>query len=251
SGRTAYVTVSSADELVLVDVASGVVRQRVPLGRMPWAVAVTVDGDEEDDDETIVVTHRLARLAAGGAEGVDDGKEGWLTLLAAAAVMGGPTAGVAPGPASDASPERSIAPYAFGYPNGLDGLALYGDNAYVAHLLNAPAFPRDFETTVSAALSSVGLPDSGADPSLRLHLNEESFSTPVNGPVAVALSPDGKAAYVVLAGADAVMGVNLSDPDAPELIGFWPTGANPRGIVLDPSGNLGYVMNYLSRDVSV
>src|SRR5690606_3577855 len=120
-----------------------------------------------------------------------------------------------------------------------------------AHLLNAPAFPRDFETTVSAALSSVGLPVSGADPSLRLHLNEESFSTPVNGPVAVALSPDGKAAYVVLAGADAVMGVNLSDPDAPELIGFWPTGANPRGIVLDPSGNLGYVMNYLSRDVSV
>ena len=86
---------------------------------------------------------------------------------------------------------------------------------------------------------------------LTLDLNDPAFSSPVNFPRAVALSPDGGTAYLALAGSDAVMGVDLRDPAGLKLLGFWPTGANPRGIVVDTSGEVGYVMNYLSRDVSV
>lgn len=230
SGRVAYVTVSSADEVAVVDLQAAVVVDRIAVGRMPWAIAVTDDGDADDADETVVVAHRLARRRAGGAEAVDDGKEGWLTLL----------------PAGGDAREVAIAPYAFGHPNVLGGLALHGGRAFVAHLLNRPAPPRDFEHTVSAAVSAVAL-RAGADP-LRLHLNDEDFSTPVNGPQAVALAPDGRTAFVALAGSDAVMGIDLAGPT---LLGFWPAGADPRGIVIDAAGERAYVMNHLSRDVSV
>jgi mono/diheme cytochrome c family protein len=86
---------------------------------------------------------------------------------------------------------------------------------------------------------------------LRLHINDSDFSTPVNFPRAVAVTPDGRRAFLVLAGSDAVMGIDLSSSEKPKLLGFWPTGKHPRGIVLDREGIRAYVMNYLSRDVSV
>lgn len=52
-------------------------------------------------------------------------------------------------------------------------------------------------------------------------------------------------------GSDQLMGLDLRDPTAPRLLGFWPTGANPRGVVLSADGRTVYVMNFLSRDVSV
>lgn len=74
-------------------------------------------------------------------------------------------------------------------------------------------------------------------------------------PWSVAVSNDGDTdglnAYIVLAGSNAVMGISL-DPTRPAtLIGFWPTGDNPRGIVLNQETDTAYVMNYLSRDVSM
>lgn len=234
SGRLAYVTLSSAGEVAVVDLEHVEVVERRAVGRLPWAIAVTDDGDLDDDDETIVVAHRQARLRPRGAEATDDGKEGWLTFLSAG---GG------------AIRETPLGPDDFGFPNGLEGLALIGDQVFVAHGLNRPEPPRDFEHTVSGALSRVELGD--GIPSLRQHLNDEAFSTPTNGPTAVALGPDGRTAYVVLAGSDAVMGVDLRDPLAPVLLGFWPTGSNPRGIVLSRDGSRAYVSNFLSRDVSV
>ncbi|HZJ10335.1 MAG TPA: beta-propeller fold lactonase family protein [Trueperaceae bacterium] len=241
SGRTAYVTLSSSGELAVVDLELREVVARVPVGRMPWALAVSDDGDADDDDERIVITHRVARLRLGGSEASNDGKEGWLTLLTATDRGAGQ------------GREVVLEPFEFGYPNGLEGVGINGDTAFVAHLLASPEYPRDFESTVSAGLSTVSLAAS-TDPapaSLRLHVNDSSFSTPVNHPVAVAVSPDGATAYLVLAGSDAVMGVDLASEGGPELIGFWPAGSNPRGLVIAADGRRAYVMNYLSRDVSV
>ena len=263
TGRFAFVTLSSDAALAIVDLERLEVIGRVPLGARPWAVGVTDDGDADDLDETVVVTHRIARLRDDSWEGVDDGKEGWLTTVPAADIVAS-TSGAAStrGGASatgggDArlptAVEHALEPYGFGFVNGLEALDLRGGTAYVAHLLNSPEYPRDFETTVSAALSGVALEPSGLSAgaaSLRLHLNDESFSTPVNHPTGVALSADGLTAYLTLGGSDAVMGVDLSGA-TPRLIGFWPTGSNPRGLVLSPDGERAYVMNYLSRDVSV
>ncbi len=241
TGAFAYVSVSSADEVVRVDLARMEVVARYAVGRLPGSLAVAPTHGGVADEAVVVVAHRLARAgttgsdtAAGIADAGVDSREAWLTLI---------TAG--------SQSEAVIVPYAFGAANVLTGLALAGDHVYVTHMLNRPGPPRDFEHTVSGALSTVSLETATERLERRVHLNEASFSTPVNGPSAVALTRDGATAYLTLAGSDAVMGVDLRDPTEPRLLGFWPTGANPRGIVLDRDEARAYVMNYLSRDVSV
>jgi YVTN family beta-propeller protein len=233
-GNLAYVTVSSSDEIAVVDLAANQVVKRISVGRMPWAIAVTDDNDTDDADEKIIVTHRLARLRPDGEEATDDGKEGWLSILE-----------------GDEIKEIPLPPYEFGFTNGLESLAVSNDTILVTHLLNQPEDPRDFQNTVSGAVSTVSLTTEQELSERRIHLNESTFSTPVNFPRAMALSPDEKTAYIVLAGSDAVMGIDLTTPEEAKLLGFWQTGKNPRGIVVNREGSRAYVMNYLSRDVSV
>jgi YVTN family beta-propeller protein len=234
SGNLAYVTVSSSDEVTVVDLVEKQVTKRISVGRMPWAIAVTDDGDTDDTDEKIIITHRLARLRPDGEEATDDGKEGWLSVIE-----------------GDHVKEISLPPYEFGFTNGLEGLAVSSENVLVTHLLNQPEEPRDFQNTVSGAVSTVSLTTEQELSERRIHLNEATFSTPVNFPRAIALSPDSKTAFVVLAGSDAVMGIDVSVPEQAKLLGFWQTGKNPRGIVINKDGTRAYVMNNLSRDVSV
>jgi YVTN family beta-propeller protein len=231
-GRLAYVTVSSADEVVVVDLGERRVAERIPVGRQPWSVGIMAS--EPDAAATVVVAHRFARSHAGAAEATNDGKEAWLTLLTAGAAR-----------------ELAIEPFDFGFVNVVEGLALSGDDVWLAHLLHAPEEPREFDTTVSGGVTRVSFADGVPVVAERIHVNEDDFSTPTNFPRAIALSPDAATAYVVLAGSNAVMGIDLAAPDGPALLGFWPTGANPRGIVVDAAGARAYVMNHLSRDVSV
>ena len=213
-GATAYVTVSSADEVAVVSTARAEVVERIPVGRLPWAVAT--------DGARVVVTHRLSRRR--DREGRNVGHEGWLTELGAG--------------------ERVLPPVAFGFPNVLEAVVLAGDRAWVAHQLTQPAPPRTFETSVSAALSEVELPGSART----RDLNDPAFSTPVNFPRALAVTRDARTAYVVLAGVDTVMGIDLAGD---RLLGFWPTGTNPRGIALSADERRAFVSNHLSGDVSV
>lgn len=233
SGSAAYVTVSGGDEVAVIDLSTRTVRERIPTGRLPWSVAVTGHIDGQDPD-AVIVSHRLARLRTGGEEGADDGKEGWLSIIE-----------------GDELREVPLPPHEFGFTNGLEGLAVAGDTVLVAHLLDQPEPPRDFHETVSGGVTTISLVAGTELVERRIHLNEPTFSTPVNFPRAVALSPDARTAYVVLGGSDAVMGIDLTIPETPKLLGFWPTGTNPRGIALDRDGSRAYVMNYLSRDVSV
>ena len=85
----------------------------------------------------------------------------------------------------------------------------------------------------------------------RIHTTDSDFSTPVNFPRAIALTSSGNKAYVSLAGTNAIMGINLSNPENPRLLGFWAVGDNPRGIVISHDNKVAYVMNYLSRDISI
>jgi YVTN family beta-propeller protein len=234
SGHTAFVTVSSENAIAVVDLSSKLLTRSIAVGRIPWAIAVTDDGDDQDDDETVIVSHRMARLKLGGIEGQDQGKEAWLSLIEGSKIT-----------------ETVIAPYSFGYANALEGLNVLGNKVFVTHLLNSPELPRDFEHTVSGALSTVSLSDATELQARRVHINDPDFSTPVNFPNAVALNPSGSRAYITLGGTNAVMGVNLENPEKPKLLGFWAAGQNPRGIVLNATGTRAYVMNALSRDISV
>lgn len=222
-GLHAWVSVSSQDEVVLLDLTEVQVTRRLPVGRQPWAVAVTPDG-------TAIVAHRFARARSGS--GPDDSSEGWLSVLSADNVR-----------------EIVLSPHDFGFPNVVESLVLADDRLWLTHLLNSPALPNDFQTTVSGGLSAVSLSMLEELPEMQLNLNDPAFSTPTNFPRAIAAH--GIHLYVVLAGTNAVMAVDVSLPESPQLLGFWPAGSNPRGIVISPDGLRAYVMNYLSRDVSV
>ena len=229
-GHLAYVTVSSSDEVAVVDLGSKRVVKRIGVGRLPWAIAVSGNAEQE----TVVVTHRLARLREGGREATNDGKEAWVTVIQ-----------------DDEMTEVTVSPYTFGFPNAVEGLTVVGDKAIITHLLNSPEEPNRFPTTLAGGISTISLATRQELVDDRMATDDSAFTTPVNFPRAVAVTKDGARAYVVLAGTDAVMGVDLNQPSAPKLLGFWAVGKNPRGIVLNSDGTRAYVMNYLSRDVSV
>ena len=232
-GRHAYVSVSSEDTIARVDLDTGSVTERIDVGRLPWAIAVTSGTGGEAP--TLLVSHRLPRLRPGGREGENDGKEAWLTLIRD----------------HDTVTEIVLEPADDGFPNALEGLVIVGDQAWVAHLLNRPGPPFTFHTTLSGGISTVSLENAAELAGRRIDTNASSFATPTNFPRAIAVTRDARRAYVVLAGTNAVMGVDLTSQTSPTLIGFWPVGDNPRGIVLAPDESRAYVMNYLSRDVSV
>jgi hypothetical protein len=105
---------------------------------------------------------------------------------------------------------------------------------------------------VFAAVSVIELNSGGEDGVAHLPLNDQDiFGSPVNNPVAAIPAPDGQTLYIVLAGSDLVEVVDVADPDLPRLVKFLPTGKNPRGLALSPDGRRGYVLNYLSRSVTV
>ena len=230
-GRSAFVSLASEGRVVRLDLDTGAVVASAEVGEAPEAlVAFAAAGGEL----RLAVAHLRARPRSDPVAGRNDAREGWVSVLDGDLRLLG---------------SAVIEPYAFGFANLLTGLAAHGGRLWVAHALNSPDPPLGFNRTVSAALSSLGWPP-GAVAETRLHLNDADFSTPVNGPRAVALTADGATAYLVLGGSDQLMGLDLRDPRAPRLLGFWPTGANPRGVALSPDGRTAYVMNHLSRDVS-
>lgn len=239
SGRFAFVTLAAEGRVVKVDLEHGAIVATAVVDAAPAAIVAFSDQDgasgaaPDDDAVRLAVTHLLAFDDPGDA-GPDARREGRVTLLDADLTVVG---------------QRAIEPYAFGSANLLTGVAVHGDRMWVAHTLTAPGEPVGFNRTVSAALSGLAVSPDAAE--VRLHLNDPTFSTPVNGPRAVAFSSDGANAYVVLAGSDQLMGIDVRDPDAPRLLGFWPTGPNPRGVALSLDGRSAFVSNHLGRDVSV
>jgi YVTN family beta-propeller protein len=238
TGRNAYVSLTAADAVAVVDTARLTITQQIAVDPHPYAVAVTNDGDTQDNDEQVYVTHLTALPRPGGAEARDDGREGRVTVIDTAA---GQVATVI-----------SLPPDQNGFPNMLVGIALAGQRAWVPHVRAAPDLPNELTTTVFAAVSSLALSGNVEDRAAHLPLNDQDiFASPINNPVAVVPAPDGATLYIVLAGSNLVEVVDVSDPAAPRLVKFLPTGANPRGMALSSDGTTGYVMDYLERSITV
>lgn len=237
-GTLAYLTVTTADQVIVFDTEHLTITAAIPVAPLPSALAVTSGIDADETDERIVVTHLLALPRPGGGEATDDGRQGLVTVIDSST--------------GSVSAEIALAPDEHGFPNLLAGLALVGNRVWVPHVRAAPALPNGLTTTVFAGVAALDLGEQREVPSAALHLNDaDTFGSPVNNPVAVVPAPDGKTLYVVAAGSDLVEIVDVAHPAQPRLIGFLPTGANPRGMALDAGGRRGYVMNYLARSVTV
>ncbi|KAA3658885.1 MAG: hypothetical protein DWQ04_23755, partial [Chloroflexi bacterium] len=238
TGSRAFITGQSAAELVVVNTASLEVVDRFDMGPNPHSVAVTDDGDGEDVDEQVYITHFLARQRPGGEEATDDGREGFVTIFDIAS--------------ESIDTEIVLEPDSNGFPNLLSSIAIFENSAWIPHVRHMPASPNTLTKVAFAVVTTLDLNTNSEYVAAHLPLNDqEIFGSPVNNPVAAVPSPDGNKLYIVMAGSDLVEVVDISDPEEPQLVKFLQTGSNPRGITLSPNGRFGYVMNYLSRSITV
>ncbi len=238
SGSRAYISLTTSDQVAVFDTASLEQIAAIPVAARPFAVAISDDGDNEDLDERVYVTHQQAFPRAGGEEGRDDSRQGRVTIIdpAANAVSG----------------QITLLPDEHGFPSLLMGITILGSRAWLPYERAAPDLPRGLTTTLFAAVSTLDLEKAREYAAAYLPLNDQViFGSPVNNPLAAIPDPDGQRLYIVLAGSNLVEVVDISTPDQPRLVTFLPVGMNPRGMALSPDGRRGYVMNYLGRSITV
>lgn len=234
AGTQAYVTLSSADRLAVIDTAQLTVTATLTVAPAPYALAMT----HTEAGEQLYLTHFFAQPRPDGIEGKDDSRHGLVTVLTTDPLQ--------------VEAEIALLPDEHGFPNLLSGIAIANNRAWLPHVRSAPDLPTTLRTTVFAGVSLLELQEIGPESAAYLPLNdEEIFGSPVNNPVAAIPSPDGQFLYVVLAGSDLLEVIDISDPHQPRLVKFLPTGKNPRGLAISPDGRRGYVMNYLSRSLTV
>jgi DNA-binding beta-propeller fold protein YncE/mono/diheme cytochrome c family protein len=249
----------------------------------PRGMAVTVDNSK------LFVTRFLSFTKPGGLQASDDGKEGLVCRFAvdtsganAAAVLSSPTPITLAAQATGFNDPNGAATKAF--PNQLQSIVIRGDRAYLPNIAASPAGPFKFNVDTQAfvnQISGVGAApvDAGA---LNLHLGARNPET-INGvqktklffanPWAIAFN--GSNAYAVSAGSDLLVKLNveatgaltftsglanqtryidLHDPTNAATSGAN-AGKNPLGIVIAPAAGANpakaYVMNYISRNISV
>jgi YVTN family beta-propeller protein len=250
----------------------------------PRGLAVT------QDSKRLYVTRFLSFLRNGGTQGKDDGKLGVTCRLnintasisiadyvpAKAITIGAKDTGF--------NDPNGIATKAF--PNQLQSIVIRGANAYLPNIAGSPTGPLKFNVDTQAFVSKIdgingGEIDGGA---INLHLGARQ---PEPGkkklffanPWAIAFTNQSGVgnAYAVSAGSDLLVQLNvaangaltntvdadttryidLNDPANPATSGAN-AGKNPQGIVINdkaigsiPAGTRAYVMNFVSRNVSL
>lgn len=249
----------------------------------PRGLAVTQDNTQ------LYVTQFLSFVTAGGTQGTDTGKEGAvcrITIDTNATTLAGyvPAARLALAPTitgfkidsnGDGTADDTAA-----YPNQLQSIVIHGAQAYLPNIAASPSRPLRFNVDTHAyvnridGVGTVTQTDAGA---LNMHLGARVAPAGrpkvfFANPWAIGFTtPSGVGnAYVVSAGSDGLVKLNvnaagelaftagvstttfidLNDPDNPVTSGEN-AGKNPLGIAISSDGATAYVMNYISRNVSV
>jgi YVTN family beta-propeller protein len=169
------------------------------------------------------------------------------------------------------------------YPNQLQSIVIRGDRAFMPNIAASPAGPLKFNVDTQAFVNQISGVTGGAQTdagAINLHLgarNPEAGKTKLffANPWAIAFTNQSGAgnAYVVSAGSDLLVKLNVDAANAPAFTVDADTtryidlhdpanaatsganaGKNPLGIVIrnnGPGNNFAYVMNYVSRNVSI
>jgi len=274
SGATLYVTAERANALLVVDVASGRVQSRVPVGSEPIGVVVSPAGDSVyvacSQDATVVRVDSKSLQITATAHVTS---EPWALALSADGSQLFATHLLGPGvTAIDPSGMTARAPWtipdlaargdkrlAHGQVRGIYDAALRPGTSelWAAHLLlgTDTAQPElDFESTAFPALSLLHA-DGRYEQTLSSDAQDVpgvdgSFADVVSGPHALAFTPDGEYALMVAANSEDVLVVDASRRVEADLVRPLP-GKLPEGIVISPDGSRAFVDQRNSADVAI
>lgn len=276
SGRKLWAASWTEGKVHEIDTATLRVDRTIDIGGSPFAVAVTNDGDEQDDDEKVLVTHFYARSRSGEAPETNDlGKEGRVSILD---VAGGPAREVVLHPIEACFTGRlgDEVVTTGCFPNQLYAVTVheaFGRTlAFVASVGASPEGPVAFNHNVQAVVSVIDVETELEDRSFTHNLNAliaeqqvdndgddtqgRRFINVPNG-IAFVNRNDLAIGYVSSAASDIVLRIEYqadgsASVGAPTAFNI-PVGQNPQGIVVrHRSGTVGaYTGNLISRDLSV
>ncbi|MBI4908750.1 MAG: beta-propeller fold lactonase family protein [Acidobacteria bacterium] len=275
NGRKLYVTNRRSNSVSVIDTATNRVTATITdVGFAPTGIAISNNGNDSDDDETVYVTNFFGTPRTGQLDGEDDAKQGVVVFIRAGSDS---VDGVAPllpiGDTGFKAPGDAIARIAPGtedrlttsaYPNQLNSIALKGNFALIPSTGASPNGPARFDLNTQSLLSSLDLTQL-KDQTINMHVAvRDQAATPklfITQPWAVAVKNNANEAYVVSMASDIVVKATLDATGKPSVVnipGATPTrvlqiatGRNPRGIVINNTDTRAYVMNYISRDVTV
>ncbi len=282
NGSKLYVANSRSNTLSVIDTATDkVIKTITGVGFEPRGLAITNDGDQWDNDETVYVTQFLSLPIAGKIDGADDAKAGHVTLVSTAdgsvwgdvtinpiadtgfKAVGDALARIPPGDVND--------PTAFqfttgAYPNQFATVALKGKFAYLPNTGASPNGPIRFDVNTHGLVSVInGNTRLDAGKTINLHKAVAEQTNPdklfVTQPWAMAFKYGTNQGYVASAGSNILVKVSvnastgaitvLDDPLDSTKVHEIKVGSNPRGIVINPSDTRAYVHNHIGRSVSV
>lgn len=242
----------------------------------PRGLAVTQDGTR------LYVARFFSYTKPGGVQGADGGKEGvvcQLTIPGDVATL--PTvASAARMAAMDSGFKNPNGSAAISHPNQLQSIVIFGNQVYLPNIGASTGAPDRFNVSTQAHVNVLdnagsGTPADAPAKAVNMHLGArvpESGKKKIffSNPWAIAFRDTAGTdnAYVVSAGSDLLVKltvdatgdltfttgvsttryIDLNDPNDPQTSGRS-AGKNPLGIVI--RDNKAFVMNYISRNVSV
>ncbi len=283
SGNFLYVTNTASATVSVIDTRSNQVVSTISnLGPLPRGIAITHGANiTADNQQVIYVTNFLALPAGNDPDGFDDAKSGFVTAISAAnnTVIGTiqllPVANT--GFLADGNALQHIAPPATpattdfnqttgAYPNQLNTIATHGNFAYVPNTAASPNGPVRFNVNTQALVNVINLntnQDAGQTINMQSAVGAQTNPAKlfVTQPWAIAFKNNADQAYVVSAASNIVVklavntttgapAVQINPSDATSVLEI-PVGRNPRGIVINSGDTRAYVMNYISRDVTI
>jgi YVTN family beta-propeller protein len=282
NGRKLYVTNARSNNISVIDTSSNIVTRTIQnVGTEPRGIAITNDGDGDDNDETAYVTQFLSLPVFNKLDGEDDSKAGLVTVVSTATdsvqatirlnpitdsgfkAAGDAIARIAP----PATPQPADFTFRTGaYPNQLNSIGIRGNFAFIPNTGASPNGPVRFNVNTQSLLHVINRTtnqDTGRTINMHLAVAQQSnpSKTFITVPWAIALKNRSDEGYVVSASSNLVVKI-LADPTAgTPTVQLDPldqsrvlqvrVGKNPRGIIVNSTDTRAYVMNYVSRDVTV
>jgi YVTN family beta-propeller protein len=282
NGRKLYVANARSNSVSVIDTATDtVVKTIFDAGLEPRGIAISNDGDGDDSDETVYVTQFLALPIPGRVDGQDNAKEGVVSVISTA--TDAVTANVIVNPIADTGfkatgdalarippgDPNNPANFVFttgAYPNQLNNIGIKGHFAYLPNTGASPNGPVRFDVNTHSLLAVIDRNtnlDAGRTINMHLAVKAQTGSPKrfITQPWAIAFKNAANQGYVISAASNFVVKVSVdpatglpavqNDPSDPTRVLQIAVGKNPRGIVVNGSDTRAYVMNYVSRNVSV
>jgi len=282
NGRYLYVANARSNDVSVIDTAENrIVCTVYNAGPEPRGIAITNDGDDDDRDEKVYVTQFLGTDRVGVLIGADDYKEGRITVLSTSTHSFAKEISLAPladtgfrsnGSALQRTPQPTPAVFdtvTAAFPNQLNSVAIYGNRAYFPNTGASPDGPVRFNVNLQALVSVIDTERDAEVADQTFNMNRGINFEPTgprkifpSSPWHIAFKRSVREGYVVSAGSNLLVKMVLDDNGKPTInapagsndpgnIVRIEVGQNPRGLVINSRDDRAYVMNEVSRDVSV